>query len=69
MSIKKEESEPVEIIDLFEDKLYDYLQFYLETRQSLACEYVQREMIKKYREKRAEIQTLIKRDDCDDRKD
>lgn len=61
ISIKKEEDEPVEIIDLFEDKLYDYLTFSLEARQSLACEYVQEEMVRKYLERRAEILTLIKR--------
>lgn len=59
--IKKSEDEPIEIIDLFEDKLHDYLEFYLEARQSLACRYVWDGMLTKYKERRPEILNLLRR--------
>ncbi|KKC28799.1 DUF6731 family protein [Caldanaerobacter subterraneus] len=63
LTIKKDEEKEVEILDLFEDKLYDYLIFTLPNRQSLACEYVFQKMIEKYQERRSEIIKLVKRDE------
>lgn len=63
VTLKEDEEKEVEILDLFEDKLYDYLIFYLENRQSLACEYVFNKMAEKYKSKKEVIINLVKRDD------
>jgi hypothetical protein len=63
LTYKEDEEKEVEILDLFDDKLYDYLIFYLENRQSLACEYVFDNIINRYNEKKKLIINLVKRDD------
>ncbi len=57
------EDSNVEIIDLFEHKVHDYLTFVLEERQSLDCDYVYIKMAERYLDRRSEIFELINRDE------
>lgn len=52
---KDDEDTSVEIIDLFDHKIHDYLYFTLELRQSLGCENVAYRMYEKYKERRGEL--------------
>ena len=45
----------VEVIDLFEDKLHDFIYFHLDRKQTLSCEYVSEEMKNKYNDKKGEV--------------
>lgn len=62
LTLKESEDDKVEILDLIEEKLHDYIIFQLPTRQSLACEYVFQEMINRYRERRYDIIRILQRD-------
>lgn len=52
---KNTEDSRVELIDLFEHKLHDYINFVIEERQSLGAEVVWERMSERYNEKKGEI--------------
>lgn len=57
---KDDEDSHVEIIDLFDHKIHDYLYFTLEERQSLGCENVAYRMYERYIERNGEIINCIR---------
>lgn len=58
---KDNEDSNVEVIDLFDHKIHDYLYFVLEERQSLGCENVAYRMYERYIERCGEIINCIRK--------
>lgn len=55
ISLKENDDTNVEIIDLFEDKMHDFIFFTLERRESLGTEYVAARMAVTYNNRKGEI--------------
>ncbi len=63
IGMREDEDSKVEVVDLFSDKVHDYIFANLPIRTSLASEYIAELMFDKYNERRAElINTLRVRD-------
>lgn len=55
ISVKETDDSNVEVIDLFADKMHDFIFVILDKRESLASEYVASHMIEKYDESKGEL--------------
>jgi len=60
VGIKENEDTNVEVIDLFSDKMHDFIFVYLEKRESLASEYVAAQMTNRYIESRGTIMEALR---------
>lgn len=59
VGVKLDDDASVELVDLFADKIHDFIFVTLDKRESLASEYVVNLMIEKYRERKPDILSAL----------
>lgn len=61
-SIKETDDTRVEVVDLFDELMHDYVTVVLESRMSLASEYVENEMLDVFNRRKGEIYEMVARE-------
>lgn len=61
VGIKTDDEPEAEVLDLFEERMHDYITVYLQKKQSLASEYIADQMIEVYNKRKAQIALQIKK--------
>ena len=60
--LKEGEKSPVEVVDLLQNKLYDYVQFEYELKKSIPSDVLIEHLLKQYKESRDRVKRALNRE-------
>ena len=60
LKIRDDDTNSIDIVDLFDFSLHEYIEYKLEKRTTLEFDYATRQMIEKYKDRKPEIDKLLK---------